>query len=497
MQFRTRTACLVGCLLLAGNAGASIAPDRFEEIRQVIRAGLVENSVPSIAVAVAQDGKIVWEQGFGWADREQRIAATEHSMYSLASISKPITATGLMTLVHAGKVNLDKPINDYLGNAKLHAWVGDAAQATVRRVANHTAGLPTHFQFFYADEAYPRPSMDETILRYGNLVTAPGEIYQYSNLGYGLLDYLIERTSGTSFPDFMRREVFIPLGLTHTSVNIGPGLERFAATRYEADGRPIPFYDFDHPGASAIFSSAHDLVRFGMFHLEAHLADQKPILADSMIEAMHQISAPPADHYGVGFDVSDKHGYHVIAHTGGMGGVATSLTLFPQQRLAIVVLSNSMSGLPFDIANRIAARMLPGWKLQDDTDDAHLEQQAKPLTPPANLVDEWKGILHTYTKDQPVDMQIRSDGEAHIKIGDQLPALIHEPQLVESELTGEFTARIDTPDTERYRYRLALDLRLRGDVLNGSVMATPDDERRTRNGLSHWIELHKLPKPTK
>src|SRR4029077_15085253 len=91
--------------------------DQFESVRESIRRQLVETQSPSIAVAVAKDGKIIWEQGFGWADRERRIAADEHTLYSMASISKPITATGLMTLVEAGKIDLDRPVNDYLGNA--------------------------------------------------------------------------------------------------------------------------------------------------------------------------------------------------------------------------------------------------------------------------------------------------------------------------------------------------------------------------------------------
>src|SRR5437660_1198615 len=94
---------------------------------------------------------------------------------------------------------------------------------------------------FDAVRASIRPQMDETILRYGNLVTMPGERYEYSNLGFGVLDYVIARTSGSPFEDYMRQQVFIKLGLTHTSVGIGPGLEPYAATRYSLDGLPIPF----------------------------------------------------------------------------------------------------------------------------------------------------------------------------------------------------------------------------------------------------------------
>ena len=99
---------ILACLGLILSQGWTLANDRFGSVRESIAAQLTESGVPSVAVAVAKDGKIIWEQGFGWADREKRVAATEHTLYSLASISKPITATALMTLVAAGKIDLDR-----------------------------------------------------------------------------------------------------------------------------------------------------------------------------------------------------------------------------------------------------------------------------------------------------------------------------------------------------------------------------------------------------
>jgi len=107
---------LLGCLL-------HLQAGQFDQTAESIRRQIIDSGAPSLAVAVAKDGKIIWEQGFGWADRARRIPADEHTLYSLASISKPFTATALMTLVEAGKVNLDSPVNDYLGNAKLRARV--------------------------------------------------------------------------------------------------------------------------------------------------------------------------------------------------------------------------------------------------------------------------------------------------------------------------------------------------------------------------------------
>lgn len=478
---------LVVMALTLGIPRLAWSADSFEPIREFIRAGLTEQSVPSIAVAVARDGRIIWEEGFGWANREQRILADEHTMYSLASISKPVTATGLMVLVQAGKIDLDQAANDYLGNAKLRARVGDAREATVRRVANHTSGLPLHYQFFYADEPYAVPSMDETILRYGNLVTAPGERFEYSNLGYGVLDYIIERSSGTSYAEFMRREVFLPLGLLRTSVDIGPGLERYAAVRYGSDGLPIPFYDFDHPGASAVFSSAHDLARFALFHLKTHLRDQKAILSDATLDAMHRGAAPPAAGYGIGFAISERYGYHYISHSGSMGGVATNMALFPREKLAVVVLSNSASRLPSAVTQRILATQLPKWKVVE---------RSEPPAPPAftakpELIGAWQGIISTYAKDEAVQMRFLPDGNVHIRIADQPETLVNRPQLEEGTFTGEVGARILTPDAERYAHTIALSLTLRRDVLNGSATAADIEGPRVRNALTYWIELKK------
>lgn len=486
-----RIAYFAGLLLATTCLEHAAAADRFDEVREYVRSQLTATSTPSITVAVAKDGKIIWEQGFGWANRERRIAATEHTVYSLASISKPITTTGLMVLAQSGQLDLDRPANDYLGNAKLRARVGNASDATVRLVANNTSGLPRHLEFFFADEPFHPPSMDETILRYGYLFTAPGERYQYSNLGFGVLDYIIERVSGVSYERFMRQNVFVPLGMTRTSVGLAPELEEYAATRYDEDGLPVPFYDFNHRGAGAVFASAHDLVRFGLFHLKAHLPDQKAILSDATIDEMQRptASAGKLDYgdtgYGIGFMTSVNGGHKVVSHDGGMAGVRTQMLLIPDRKVAIVVLSNSSSLATPAVADRIAEKLLPGWRKSVE------EQPVKsPFVTPSELSGVWKGMLSTYMKDIPVELRFLPNGDVHAKLGDQLTALVNDAQFKDGLFTGELMARIGTPDTERGEYTISLTLKLRGDVLNGAAHAlcfVP----RMRNALAHWVELRK------
>jgi CubicO group peptidase (beta-lactamase class C family) len=448
--------------------------DRLAAVRETISARLLEHSVPSLAVAVALRDTILWEEAFGWADRERRVVATPHTLYSLASISKPITATALMVLVERGAVDLDRPIDDYLGTARLTAHLGDARDATVRRIANHTAGLPLHYQFFYADEPFQRPPMDETIRRYAHLVTPPGERCHYANLGYGLLDYVIARVSRMSYADFMRREVFLPLGMTRASVDIGPGLAAYAAVRYGADGQPYPFYDFDHPGGSAVFCSAHDLVRFGMFHLKAHLADQRAILSDVTIDAMQQRSTPAGGaSYSVGWRIEeDQHGYPTVSHTGGMGGVNTQLVLVPSEGLAVVALANAASPLPFLVVDEILDALLPRYAERRARQQAEQKQQPEqpaPFAPPPELLGAWHGSVFAYSGELPFTLIFQPDGDVHARLGEQLITLVNDVAFVDGRLGGKLWGDIGTDDARRRPHQLQLDLTLRDGALNAEL----------------------------
>ncbi len=471
--------------------GVHASDDQFSPVRAFIQKQMLERQVPSVAVAVARDGKIIWEEAFGWANREERIAATPHTIYSLASISKPITATGLMILKERGKLDLDRPLNDYLGDAKIKVRLGNPADLTVRRVANHSSGLPLHYQFFYEDEPFRAPARDETINRYANTVTAPGEKYQYSNLGYGLLDYLIERGSGKSYAEFMRTEVFQPLGLTHMSVDIPAEMEKQQAVRYGTDGLPIPFYAFDHPGGSAIYASAHDLVRFGLFHLKARLADQKAILSDQTIDEMHKatMTTGPNAGYGIGWASNTYPGNHLcVSHTGGMGGVATSLRLFPKEKIAIAVLTNSSSPAPHQIADEIMATLMPDARPAPATPNNATDTAFKPTDA---LIGTWEGTVHTYKTDLPFTLVFQPDGDIHAWLGTQHKSLVNRAEFKDGYLTGEFLGDIGTEDANRTRYVLALSLKLRGNVLNGAVTARSLPGKRLGNALTQWAELKK------
>lgn len=502
-QLRASLALLAIAAALAPAATplhAQARPDQWEPVRVVIREAIQERGVPSVAIAVSRNGSIVWEEGFGFADVERRVPATPSTPYSLASISKPITATALMQLVEAGRIDLDRPIEEYLAGVKLTGLAGATSDATVRRVLSHTAGLPLHYEFFYAGDPYPRRQTDEGIARYGVLVNPPGSVYEYSNLGYGILERALERVTGRDYADVVEETVFEPLGMEDSEVNEGTDMEG-AAVRYDAEGRRIVAYDFDHRGGSAVFSSVRDLIRFGNFHIGRAPRGTPRILSDATRALMQRAHTPgslPAG-YGLGWQVTpDAHGYRRISHSGGMPGVSTILHTYPEAGLVVAVVTNMSDRVAFLAALEAAAAALPrfaeGYRREQAEQAARADVlgEPAPFAPPAELLGRWEGTLRTYEGTVPLALEFQRDGDVHVKLGDQLESLLNFASYRNGQLTGRFAATVPTPETSRRAHEVMLNVRLRNGVLSGQASAlTPNAP--VYFALSSYVELRRAP----
>jgi len=466
--------CVTRLLAQAAEPADPFGPVR-DNIREILHPGPGITPPPSIAIAVVKDGKIVWEEGFGWAEREKH-QATAHTLYPLSSITKMFTAVGLMTLVKAGKVDLDKPANDYLGDAKIVGRAADTRDATVRRLANHTAGLPVYFWFSYADRPEPPGALNPVVM------FPPGETVRYSNLGYGVLGEIIAHVSGQTYPDFMRKQVFEKLGLTETS--FGPGsTDSGFATSYAADGEPLPRFIADPEAAMGIYSSAHDLARFAMFLLKTPLPDQQPILADAQIDEMQKPTGMVGQDagWGIGSAVSNlPSGQRIIAHVGDMKGATGTLRLIPSEKLAIIALSNCETRLPNIVADQIMSILVP----------AKPEPAPEPTIRPVTLETRpsldpirgtWTGVMHTPKEDQPVSLRVSDTDIIYVKVA-QRPETVLAGSWRNNELRGQLHGPVDS---------VALDLLFRGNALSGSATVVTEDPERNGNAVSYYVELKK------
>ncbi|HEU0175925.1 MAG TPA: serine hydrolase [Blastocatellia bacterium] len=470
--------------LFASSTPQDAASKREAPGQEWIEREFASSGAPSLTMAVAQDGRFLWERSWGWADKEKRIPATPQTMYSLASISKPITATGLMTLVERGQIDLDKPINDYLGAANLRAYVGDAHQATVRRVASHTAGLPPHHHFFFADEDHRPPPFAETIRRYGILVRPPGERFEYSNLGFGLIDHAITQVSKQDYATFMRLEVFEPLGLSRMAVGIPPGREQEQAIRYAMTGAPLPFYDFDHRGASAIYASAHDLVRFAFLQIGTLEVGQRRVLSDASLAAMTQPTK--GSPFGIGWQLDDRSESRVVFATGHMSGVGAIVFTIPAKRFVVVGLCNAGMDLPVRVAMEVVRRTFPDMRFAPPFGQP--PQSSEPI--PDKLVGDWIGAVFAHDGKRRFHLWVQAKGEVYAQLADQPRVRISNAEWSDGQLSGSFSGDICADDV-RDPHRLHFALTPRSEQLDGPLTAYTSRPGRAGDALSSFLSLRR------
>ncbi len=474
---------------LTGRTGANLRPVQRaagsggfdgDRVQARLRALVGAGTAPSVVAAVGRDGQIIWGGAAGLADVERKIAATPSIPYSVASISKPYTATAVMALRERKLADLEAPISRYLGPLP-RSGVRSDADVTVERVLHHVAGLPTHYQFFYDDErARPLPFV-ERVRCYGVELTPPGTRFNYSNLGFGMLGELVSRVTGLSYPAALAREVAAPLGLPHTFVPERAADTSRAATRYGADGQPLPFYVTDHAGGSEVYTSAEDLVRFGLFHAGAPVSGQQAILSPASLEVMRHAGL---GNYGLGWSVNpDWNGRKVLYHGGGMPGVSAMLWVVPSERIAIAVVANK-GGVPVNTIAADILRELLGVPSADSTPGSGRATRDSEGAPGA-MVGLWRGAVDPCAGGEEVRVDIGSRNEARLVVGGGDGRPMHSVNAHQRRMTGTGRAA-----DERVSYELYL--KLEGERLVGTARRTTSLGSRGSNSVTLPLMLERV-----
>jgi len=472
--------------------------DRLGSVRSDIIELVSSGKVPSISVAVAKGGKIIWEESFGYSNLENQIKATPHTKYRSASIAKTITATGIMTLVEQGLVDLDNPILEYLPDISIKSFVGNEEEITVRQILNHRSGLAPYCAQYFEDGSEEPPDFHEIVNRYGIFAFPPDWSFIYSNLGYELAGYLITQVSGMDCSEYIQEHVFVPLGMNN-SVVYTRGLEvKNRALCYRRDFQPLPDYHGSYPGAEDIFFSAHDLILFAMFHLKNHLPEQKAILSDESIDKMQAFNPPDNKRYGLGWSFDVDWTRYRSVHSGGSGpGVGNMMRLFPSENLAFVILCNAgvINEYIIEIHNDICDALVPGFvekeEIQEKPQQEQPTMQGKKI--PDHYIGSWNGKIVTYEGDIPINLKVDQDNGFQIKIDDEEEAQIETSVLSGNFLLGYLCGTIPTSDGIKHSSQIRLAIVRDGNVLYGQ--ATIDhrvEELDVKYELSSWIELEKM-----
>lgn len=342
-----------------------------DSIDDYIRAEMKEKRIPALALAVVNEGEVVKKEVYGLANVELKVPAKMDTSFVLASITKTFVSSAILQLVEAGEFSLDDSVTELLPDLP-DPW----APVTVRHCLSHTSGLPNLRKGGYSFIAFTQEDILEELARMP--IDPPGEKTNYNATNFMLLAMILGKVSGQDWKDYLKEQIFRPLGMHNTVFgdsrevipgrasfysNIEPSPDRF--TPYEPNGKPVfakdkiytnalmylPFY-----GGAGFNSSIADMVKW-----ELGLASGKVLKPDTL-----QSSAIPTKlnngkdgSIGLGWAVRTRRGYRVMEHGGAW---ATAFIRFLDHDLSVIVLTNLHGSRPEYIAMEVGTTYLPAPK---------------------------------------------------------------------------------------------------------------------------------------
>jgi len=350
-----RISALAGVLvalggLLAGTAHADLVDD-------YVAAQMRRQQVPGLSLAVVQDGRVVKQQGYGFADLELKVPVTPETVFEIGSITKQFVAAAVMTLVEQGKINLDEPASRYLSDLP-PAWHA----VTVRQLLTHTSGIPD-FEEILGYGAYRTPTTAPQLIAVAAakpMDFPPGAQWHYSNTGYYLLGLIIEKVSGAPYVTLIENRILEPAGMTRTRSSVPTEIIAGRASGYALEDHRIVNRDAIQPtavgGAGDLVSTTGDLVKWNA------MLDAQSVLATesyAQIWSNQALADGSPSGYGFGWFVSPVRGHRAQEHSGGTAGFSSDILRLPDDRVTVIVLTNSYDANPIGMARHIAAQFVP------------------------------------------------------------------------------------------------------------------------------------------
>ncbi len=343
----------------AQTASDTLAAATVAQIDSVATKAVTAGHVAGMSLSVARDGSIAYERGYGFANLAHRVKATPETHYEIGSITKQFTATAVLQLKEAGKLSLSDTLARWIPEYKRGAAI------TIKELLQQTTGVPdyTDVNHFEKIAGTQQPSFAKMLALVADkpLAFTPGSKFAYSNTNYILLGEIVERASGTTWERYVRAHLFAPAGMTQSGFIDDEAKLQPMATGYQMTKSGIkvapPLLSGWAWSAGAIVSTVGDMQAWDAALLRGKLVNQTDLAA------MFSPGKPAFDKgsfYAFGWVVDSADGHKRIWHNGGTFGFTSSNLLFPRDRLAIVVLQNTVSMVdPDSTAMRVFEALVP------------------------------------------------------------------------------------------------------------------------------------------
>jgi serine beta-lactamase-like protein LACTB len=343
MQLLRIVVAVVILTTLACAQSQSMPQPEVYKVERVLAQTMTAHQIPGASIGIVMNGTPVWTHGYGMADLEGNVVATDATDYRLGSISKPLSAVAAMTLVEQHKLDLDVPIQKYCPAFPQKQW-----PITTRQLLSHTSGIR-----HYKDKDPDTPHWAENTKHFNSITDGlsvfandslefqPGTKFGYSTYGYTVVGCVIEGASGERFYDYLRHAVLEPADMPHTvQDNLQPIIPNRARGYDLLDGHLINAGLMDSsykiPGGG-LLSNVDDMSHFMVAMMQHKIVSEQTTL---MMWTPVKTSDGKTSGYGFGFGMGDQHGWKTVAHSGGQKGTSTMMFMIPEKQFGVVILTN-------------------------------------------------------------------------------------------------------------------------------------------------------------
>ena len=317
--------------------------------------------LPGVVVGVVSDQELVWGTGFGFADIKAKLPMTPATKFRMASHSKLFTAIAIMQLREEDKLRLDDPVAKYLTWFTAKPVGDDDGPITIEQLLSHSSGLQREAGDHWT--SYEFPTADELRHLYADrqAAFAPSVRWKYSNLAYAVAGMIIEQASGEQWADYVDRHIFKPLGMVASSVDKNvPGLAVPYGRRMPDGSREVlPFVDArGMAAATGVTSNLEDMARFVSAQFRRGPRGGAQIVSTGSLREMHRVRSVEENWTsgtGLGFDISRIKDRTYVGHGGGYPGNTTQTLIQLDDRVGVIVLTNTNDSNPSDIARQLMA----------------------------------------------------------------------------------------------------------------------------------------------